>query len=245
MTFIASDVPYGITADLLTGRLKARGITTQFMRDYHLKDRMSSSRMAEAVSWLDGPGEVNTDASPRTSLRALAFVTTRTGTGFAKFIGELERIQGILWLMVPALFLCGFGAAKKFMPLAGAATAGFTQMVFQVVTILLVQTVFGYAYAVVGILTAGFMLGAFCGVHLARYFKPADAPWIQVVLAVLFIAMLMFWPSGAFVFPLLAGWPVVCSSLFTWRWWRKNIAAGSMRLMWSVRGWEHYVQGSF
>jgi len=205
ITFIASDVPYVITADLLTERLKARGITTQFMRDYYLNDRMSFSRMAEAKSWLEAQGEVSTDACPRTSLRALVFATTRTGTGFARFMGVLERIQGVVWLIVPVLFLFGFGAAKKFMPLAGAATAGFTQMVFQVVTILLVQTVFGYAYAVVGILTAGFMLGAFFGVYGARYFKPADASWMQVVLAVFFILILMFWPVGAFVFPLLAG----------------------------------------
>jgi spermidine synthase len=205
MTFIASDAPYVITADLLTERLKARSITTQFMRDYYLNDRMSPSRMAEAEAWLGTKGEVSTDARPLTSLRALVFATTRTGMGFAKFIESLERVQGALWLMASALFIFGFGAAKKFIPLAGAATAGFTQMVFQVATILLVQTVFGYAYAVIGLLTAGFMLGAFFGVHFSRYFKAVDAAWAQAVLALLFIAMLMFWPIGAFAFPILVG----------------------------------------
>ena len=205
MTFIASDAPYVLTADLLTERLKARGIITQFMRDYYLNDRMSSLRMAEAEAWLHAQGEVSTDACPLTSLRALVFATTRTGTGFAKFVASLERFQGVLWFMVPALFIFGFGAAKKFIPLAGAASAGFTQMAFQVATILLVQSVFGYAYAVVGILTAGFMLGAFAGVHFSRYFRSNEAAWIQAVLAGAFVAVLMYGPAGAFIFPLLAG----------------------------------------
>ena len=205
MTFIASDVPYGVTAGLLTERLKARNIQTQFMRDYYLNDRMSPSRMAEAQVWLNVKSEVSTDAHPLTSLRALVFATTRTGTVFAKCVQALERVQGIVWAMVPAVFVLGWGKRKKFLPWVGAGTAGFTQMVFQVTGILLVQMVFGYAYAVVGILTAAFMLGAFLGVHFSRYFRADDAAWIQVVLAVLFIGMLMFWPVGAFGFPLLAG----------------------------------------
>ncbi len=205
MTFIAADVPYDIAPGLLTRRLKERGIATQFIRDYYLEDRMSSARRAEAAAWLEVPGEISTDAHPVTSLRALVFMTTRMGTGFAKFMGVLERAQGCLWLMVPLAGLLGVVARKKFLPLTGAAVAGFTQMVFQVMTILLVQSVFGYAYAVVGLLTAGFMLGAFAGVYCARYLKADVGAWAQVILAIFFIVVLVRWPAGAFVFSILAG----------------------------------------
>jgi spermidine synthase len=205
MTFIASSFPYAFTPGLLTQRLEERDIKTQFMRDYYLNDRMSVSRMADAGAWLGMKGELSTDVRPRISLRALVFATTRAGMGFSKFMEALERVQGSFWLLVPAVFILGFVARKKFLSVTGAAAAGFSQMVFQVTTILLVQSVFGYAYALVGMLTAGFMLGAFLGVHYARYVRPADAAWIQAVLAVLFIAVLMFFPAGAFIFPILAG----------------------------------------
>ena len=208
MTFLASRVPYELSAGSLARRLKERGISTQFMRDYYLNERMSPVRMAGVAAWLkgkDGTADVSTDARPRTVLRALVFATTRTGTGFAKFMAELERWQGWLWLMVPAIFVLGFGARKKFLVVTGAAIAGFTQMTFQVAAIFLVQVVFGYAYAVIGLMTAGFMLGAVFGVPLAHYVKATTGAWLQVVLAGVFMALLSGWPFGVFFFPVVAG----------------------------------------
>lgn len=205
MTFLASDVPYAVTPELLVRRLQERKIRTQFMRDYYLNDRMSPERMAEAAAWLDVPGDIGTDMRPLTSLRALVFATTREGMGFARFMDAFERVQGLVWLMVPVIGILGLAARRRFLPVTGAVTAGFTQMVFQVAAIFWVQSVFGYAYAVVGILTAGFMLGACGGIYAARYVRADTGAWMQAALAVFFMAMLTHWPGGAFVFPVLAG----------------------------------------
>ena len=208
MTFIASDAAYEVTPGLWVRQLEQRGIRTVFMRDYYLNDRMSPARMAEARDWLfrrAARREVSSDVSPLTSLRALVFATTRTGTGFSKLMEVLERGQQAVWLLIPALFWGGAVARKRFLPVAGAAAAGFTQMVFQVASILLMQEVFGYAYAAVGIMTAGFMLGILLGVRFLRCFRPQDGAWLQVLLAMLFMTVLLHWPLGIWVFPVMAG----------------------------------------
>ncbi len=208
MTFIAGDHIPVLTADLLVRRLQERKIVTQFMRGYYLNDRMSPLRMDAVRDWMDGAREVGTDERPVTVERSFLFMTSGYGGVFSKIVEAVEGSPKFLWLLLP----CALIVASMFYPCAvpfiGAGLMGFTQMVFQVAVIFAVQAFFGYAYAAVGLLTAGFMLGAFLGTRILsliplRWAVPAG-PGLQALLAVLFIAGLG-WPAFLWGFPVLAG----------------------------------------
>ncbi len=70
---------------------------------------------------------------------------------------------------------------------------------------LLVPSVFGLVYGIIGILTGGFLQGACLGVHAVRYLRSDAGAWMQVGLAAVFAVVSMYFPWGIFVFPILAG----------------------------------------
>ncbi len=208
MTFIAGDDIPPVTADLLVGRLRERKITTQFMRGYYLKERMSPARVDAALRWLAGASEVGTDERPVTVERSFLFMTSNYGGAFSKLVEAVEQAPKFLWLVLPCALIAASLAYPAAVPFVGAGLMGFTQMVFQVAVIFAVQAFFGYAYAAVGLLTAGFMLGAFLGTRIfsriASRWAVHAGPGSQALLAGLFIAGLG-WPVLFWVFPVLAG----------------------------------------
>ena len=208
MTFIAGDHVPSFSADLFVRRLQERKVTTQFMRGYYLHDRMSRLRMDLARDWLAGASEVGTDERPVTVERSFLFMTTSYGGAFSKLVETVEGAPKFLWLLLPCALIVASMFCGAAVPFVGAGLMGFTQMVFQVAVIFAVQSFFGYAYAAVGLLTAGFMLGAFLGTRALSRMPSGWAvhagPGSQAWLAGLFIAGLG-WPVFFWVFPVLAG----------------------------------------
>lgn len=208
MTFIAGERVPALTADLLLWRLRERGVVTQFMRGYYLNDRMSSRRMDMARDGLAGADEVGTDERPVTVERSFLFMMTGYGGTFSKVVEAVERTPKFMWLLAPCALIAMSMVHGAAVPFIGAGLMGFTQMVFQVAVILAVQAFFGYAYAAVGFLTAGFMLGAFLGIRalplMSWRLAVTAGPGLQAVLAALFIAGLG-WPASLWGFPVLAG----------------------------------------
>ncbi len=210
MVWLASDKRYHLSSELLTARLHERGIVTKFIQGHYLKDRMAPWRIAEVYAWLDPSAAISTDDKPVAAVRALAFLTTRTGSAFSTCVEVFERYGFWLWTVIPAMALAGFfGRGMVGAPLWGMGVVGFTQMAFQVAVILSVQAVFGHAYAMVGVLTAGFMFGVFMGTHLFKHvLKDSLVPaglLAQTLLAGTFMACWTWWPQGFYFFPVVAG----------------------------------------
>ncbi len=210
MVWLASDMKYPLTSDFLVARLKERKIMTKFIQGYYLKDRMALQRMDGVRTWIDPAAPLSTDDKPIVAVRALSFLTTRTGLGFSACVAGFERWGGWLWGLIPVMALgLFFHRRKEDMALWGMGLAGFTQMAFQVTVILGVQAVFGYAYAVVGVLTAGFMLGAYMGTRLSGRLPTGDVMAIgvlaQVLLAGVFLGCWLWWTPGLFIIPVISG----------------------------------------
>ncbi len=212
LTFMAGDAPWlagGFSPGLLLGRLHERGVRTQFIQGYYLKDRMSPGRMADVLRWLERPGEVSTDERPVSSWRALIYATTRSGMGFTRLMAAAESLRWFVWFLILLIFLPVFFFFFGVMPVTGAAAAGFTQMIFQVAVIFAVQSAYGHAYMVIGLLSAGFMLGAWLGVLAVRFSWPGTSvisgAVMQALSACFFIFFMTFLPQGLFVLPLVTG----------------------------------------
>jgi hypothetical protein len=172
---------------------------------------MVPERVGQVSSWLDPSAKISTDDKPLVVARALAFVTTRVGPSISTCIRFFEKWQALFWAMIP--LMAGVALSRRsrvVFPFWGMGVVGFTQMAFQIMVILGVQVFFGHAYALVGGLTAGFMLGAFVGAQASlsvfngRGFL--QGLLMQACLAVLLIACWSWWPQGLFVFPILSGY---------------------------------------
>ena len=212
LTFLASRMPVSPDAALWSQRLEGCGVALKFMHPFYLKDRLSPERVREVSLWLaEGSfARVSTDDRPSIVTRAMVFMAARSGSALTRLIGFFETWGWGLWWVVPLVWGAGcWDRMRVDRPFLGAGVAGFTQMIFQVAVIFAVQGAFGCAYGVVGVLSAGFMLGIFAGAQAASRLSwhtgVMAGAGLQVMTALALPAALRFFPAGLFVIPVLAG----------------------------------------
>ncbi len=185
--FLASGRSGGISVDpaILAGRLKARGIMTQFVRPEYFNDRLGASRLKEATEVVAAGGSINLDIRPSGLVDALAYWATRSGSLFSGVVEAFRRYGVVLWLFPVLLLLL----VRKNNGVVVPAVIGFGQMSFQTAVVMLFQSAFGNVYSMIGLLTAGMMLGLFAGTR-GRSWDKRIAPFL----------------AGAFVFAAAAAW---------------------------------------
>ncbi|MFH0754078.1 MAG: hypothetical protein V2A70_05885, partial [Candidatus Omnitrophota bacterium] len=198
------------TTDILLSRLDQRHIKTQYMRGYYLKDRMAPARVRDVAGWLDSSKDISTDDKPIVAVRALSFQSTRTGSLWTEWMDGFMKWGGWLWALVLLLGGMVYGQRKIMAAsLWSMGMAGFTQMAFQVTVIFGVQAFLGHGYALVGVLSAGFMLGAFMGTRWGKEVLGNKAMLtgvcLQIMLAFVIAACWLWWPGGLLIVPVLAG----------------------------------------
>jgi spermidine synthase len=173
--FLATDRPRGISPDpdSLLARLRERHIQTQFVREYYLPSRMSPERVAfldEAIRGARGV-RVNRDFKPVGYLYDMLLWSTHFQSGFRKLIQASSQLD-LRHLMIPILALLGLipvlcrrttVSAIKLPVLLAIATTGFSEILFQVVTIIGFQVLYGYVYYKLGLILTSFMMGLVLG----------------------------------------------------------------------------------
>jgi spermidine synthase len=175
--FLAGPGPQKLVASpgILIEHRRQRKVDATFVSESYLPFRLEPGRMLEAEKILAHEGMVNSDRRPAGFLRALVFWSTHFEPFFARIVGGFERFGSILWL-APVLLCLGIVVSRKTSAVAAGSlvfTAGFVQMALQVIVILLFQSYYGYVYSVLGLVTAGFMFGAFGGAWVVKRFWPA------------------------------------------------------------------------
>ncbi|MDD5556857.1 MAG: hypothetical protein PHN82_06355 [bacterium] len=176
--FFASDSPAGATADLgaLARRWAERGIATDAFTPHHYLIWWLPERVAFTRESLEAAARVplNTDLRPVTYYFNLIIWARHSGSAVAGALRVLER-AGAGWFLAPlaALLLARLGwllasgrrGARQtaFHALLAVGAMGFSAIALEIILIFAFQSIYGYAYQMMGLIVALFMAGLASG----------------------------------------------------------------------------------
>ncbi|MGB8262035.1 MAG: fused MFS/spermidine synthase, partial [Terracidiphilus sp.] len=177
MRFVAATEGGVLTdrADVLVARLKARGLQTQYVREYFLPFRMAPERMDEARIELAPNAEtrINRDFAPIAYYENAVLWSGEFRSVSARWMEAAARLP-FLWVLCAAglisalLALAGLRSARSAALVAMGST-GLTLMAIQVFLLLAFQALCGYVYReltlLVGLTMAGMAVGAWWGLR--------------------------------------------------------------------------------
>jgi spermidine synthase len=173
--FLATDRPEGVSLnpEAMLAQLRSRRIQTQFVREYYLPSRMSPERVAFLDEAIKGARRVrvNRDFNPIGYFYDMVLWSSHFQSGFRKLIQVSSGLR--FWhLTIPPLVLLGLipvlwrrksNSASRLPVLLAMATTGFSEILFQVVTIIGFQVLYGYVYYKLGLILTSFMMGLVLG----------------------------------------------------------------------------------
>ena len=175
--FILASMAANPTASLvetLVARLKNRRISTRFLTEFHIRQKLDPGRLEWLQSSLRGAEKkpLNRDGLPSGLYSAIAYWNAQFHPSFQTVWSRVGEIR--LWHIAVLLLLFslagGFAFRKrkdkaggKWVPIYAVATTGFFGSAMVVLTIFSFQTIYGYAYQWIGLLIAAFMVGLALG----------------------------------------------------------------------------------
>ena len=195
--FIGAKVKDNITNDhrILEERLCNRNVTTHYVKDYYLKYRLSKERLEylNQQLFLEKATFLNTDFHPICYYYNITFWSTYFNNTFKKVFAFMAKMK--LWhFLFPVILASLFwfwpskkrGTPRCSAPggqnkTAGAGnyvlvplmTSGFSEISFQVVTLLAFQMMYGYVYYKLGLILTSFMIGLALGAYIINRIMPA------------------------------------------------------------------------
>jgi len=236
--FVASKQPgrLALDADSLLGRLDERRIKTQIL-DATIQGDLNPYKVGELPRILDeSPStRINTDLHPVSYSQGLAVWSAKERTprsspltdaidAPAKWLATFAGWSpGMRWLAGGAILAAGVAVVLAIRPRRGSAAAvavassGFTEISVEIVALLAFQALYGYVYAMLGLILASFMAGLCVGgLGASRLIKRQADPfrwlvrtqWALVAYPLLLIAVI--WLASLAGGP---GWPVVAAFL--------------------------------
>jgi spermidine synthase len=184
--FFAATQPGTLTDDPgeLVRRLRARGLRTQYVREYFLPFRMSRDRMLDLELQIEPQPNtpVNRDFAPVAYYFDVALWSTRyhrTSTRWIEALASMrfKRLLGVTLLalaaLLPLLWLWPAAAAEEKTEARArraaafaVAAMGFTGLGLEILLLLGFQALYGYVYHELTILVALFMVGMAAGAWL-------------------------------------------------------------------------------
>ncbi len=170
LTFIACQESNFLTSnpEVLSKRLKERGIRTKFINRYYLSDRLYPERMQFILSQLKSAEVLlNRDFKPISYYFDVVLWGSYFSPYFKRFFENLSSIKWhhfVLCLLFVAFILALIRkkSYKWSVPLC-IMTTGLAAISFELILIFAYQVLYGYVYNYIGILIAGFMAGLVIG----------------------------------------------------------------------------------
>jgi spermidine synthase len=241
--FLASDRSGMLFDDwkIMVDRLKQRNISTQFVNENFLPDRLSSARIDQLKNAITtSSGRINHDLKP-ISYFYNGILWSKQFKSFEKpvllylyripsewFIGAFVLLFTLffLWLRLRR-------AAATRLALAAIFVAGFTSIFVEIVIVLTFQIFYGYLYSLVGLIFTLFMLGLTSGALLGQraayrgkinFKKLIIIQLLQVTFILIFLFMILWFPLRTFsslgvavLLLLLITWSgILGGAIFTW-----------------------------
>jgi len=162
--------------EVLTGRLRNRGLATSVFTDDYIRYKLSPERMAIGLAYLHGEGmDVNMDMRPIAVFHDLALWNVMLHPGSGALFSLLSEVK--LWWLAPPLMLL-FTAmlmiqrrwrSSRLSVYVAVLTTGIAGMTSSIVILYAFQALCGYLYIELGVLTASFMFGAALGGWFMAY----------------------------------------------------------------------------
>jgi spermidine synthase len=205
--FIASKTKGVLFEDWQTmvARLKERGISTQFVNENFLPERLSALRVTFLKDALFAKASrINYDLNPicyfynsilwskrfkSLEKSVLLFLSRARATWFVGAIGLLFFLT-FLWLV-------SFRSRSSNLVLGAIFVAGFTSILLEIIVVLSFQIFYGYVYSMMGLIFTLFMLGLACGALIiqkraqVRRISFRDLAWVQLFQVILVICFLV------------------------------------------------------
>lgn len=162
-----------LDAVVLTRRLRELHIDTKFVRDYYLFSKLSEGRLSYINERLaDCPARINRDFSPVSYYYDTILWTTYFKSALQSFFKSINRttIYASAAGLYMAILLCGIlgkgFARRRRSVLVAVATTGFSEISFEVITLIAFQVLYGYLYYKLGLIVTSFMVGLSAGSFL-------------------------------------------------------------------------------
>lgn len=178
--FVASDQEGGLTYDyrVLAHRLRDRGVSTWFLTEFQLSEKLLPFRVDMLLSAIGeaGPVEANRDFRPITYYYDTTLWVRQFSPWLARIFSYLLQMA-VWWFALPAgialaaaLVTRGRSARYRGISLViGVMAIGLAGMAVELVTIFAFQVIRGYVYHQIGILITTFMAGLAAGAWLASW----------------------------------------------------------------------------
>ena len=158
----------------LVGRLRARGVQTEYVREYYLPFRMAPDRMQELAAGIEprAATPLNRDFAPAAYYFDVALWSGQFNAAFRRAFMGLAAVRfrrltaGVLALFaVAALIVVVMPKRRQARASAGwcVAAMGFTAMALEMLLLLGFQAVYGYVYRQLAIVIGAFMAGMALG----------------------------------------------------------------------------------
>ncbi len=170
LTIIATRRPDYLTLDpeVIDRRLRDLDVKTNFINKYYLKGIILEERINYLRNKLEGYNQVtiNRDYRPISYYYGLSYWATYFRTVVIKGLKLISRINIVGFIAMFAIIFFVILILKNRAQntlLLTTGVVGFNGMAGVIIGVILYQTIFGYVYHRVGLLTATFMLGIFIG----------------------------------------------------------------------------------
>jgi spermidine synthase len=189
----------------LVARLEERGISTQFVNENFLPERLSPLRvmfLKEAISAKES--RTNYDLNPICYFYNSILWSKQFGSLERSVLLFLSRVRA-RWLIgalgsaffLLLLFLMLFRSRRANLTLGAILVAGFTGIFVEIMVVLSFQIFYGYVYSMIGLVFTLFMLGLALGALIMQ--KRAekgkigfrDLSWVQFLGVILVLSLLI------------------------------------------------------
>ncbi len=155
------------TAEGLLDRLRARGIRTEYVREYYLPYRMSPDRVAELERRMrpEAGTPVNRDFAPIAYYFGMTLWSGRFSGWFRDTLEAAPRMGfGVLAAAIAVVMvLLPAALGRRHLAALAAGTGGFTLMTLEMLLLLGFQALRGYVYHELALVTAALMAGVALG----------------------------------------------------------------------------------
>ena len=198
-TFLVSNLMDRITLDAewFSARLIVSGVQNRFVNENSLPFILDERRIEHAEKLIiRGDGLINRDLFPRGYLLKILFWSTHFDTGFKKLAAAFKvPFWLLLFFLTGMLFVISFLKTRRNrlngIDMAVMVT-GFSEIVFQIIVILLFQSLYGIAYQKIGLILASFMLGLVLGSRRAVKMNTAASEKMLAVFRMLQLCIIVY-----------------------------------------------------
>lgn len=180
--FIASREGLFITDNynILEQRLN---VNTRYVRNYYLKDKLNPEKLNYIHEQLTREkGRINTDFHPICYYYNITLWSTYFNNTFKKVFQFAAKIRFWHYLFLILIVLVLPKMQEKYRVLVPIMTSGFSEISFQIITIVAFQVIYGNLYYKLGIIFTSFMIGLALGSYWISRVLPSIKNDYQVFL---------------------------------------------------------------